>query len=315
MAGDARQLRVAFMGTPDFAVPTLEALIDAGHNVVAVYSQPPAHSGRGKKLRNSPVHTLANDANIAVHTPENFKDEDEIATFKALDLDVAVVVAYGQILPQDILDAPKHGCVNVHASLLPRWRGAAPIHRAIMAGDAKTGICIMKMDIGLDTGPVIARESLAITNTSTTADLHDLLAAMGADMISDALLGYCNGSLIPQEQSLDGVTYAKKIDKAEALIDWTKPAQDIDHQVRGLCPFPGAYTLFNEERIKVLAGTIETQQVRTNIFGTLLDDQLLVACGTGAYRIERAQKAGKGAMNRQDFLRGIDIPKASIFGA
>lgn len=312
MTKGARQLRVAFMGTPDFAVTTLKALIDAGFNVVAVYSQPPARSGRGKKLKNSPVHTLAAAANIAVHTPENFKDEDEITIFKALDLDVAVVVAYGQILPKAILDAPKHGCVNVHASLLPRWRGAAPIHRAIIAGDTETGICIMKMDIGLDTGPVIARESVAITNTSTTAELHDLLADMGADMISDALLGYCNQTLIPQEQSLDGVTYAKKIDKAEALIDWSKPAKDIDHQVRGLCPFPGAYTLFNGERIKILAGSLEAA---TGTPATLLDDQLLVACGTGAYRIERAQKAGKGAMNRQEFLRGIDIPKASIFGA
>lgn len=312
MTGDARQLRVAFMGTPDFAVPTLKALIEAGFNVVAVYSQPPARSGRGKKLKNSPVHALAAASNIKVHTPENFKTEDEIATFKALDLDVAVVVAYGQILPKAILDAPKHGCVNIHASLLPRWRGAAPIHRAIMAGDKETGICIMKMDQGLDTGPVIARKSVAITNTSTTADLHDLLSAMGADMIRDALLGYCGQALIPQEQSLDGVTYAKKIDKAEALIDWTKPALDIDRQVRGLCPFPGAYTLYEGERIKILAGNIEEANGTP---GTLLDDQLLVACGTGAYRIERAQKAGKGAMSRQDFLRGLDIAKASILGA
>lgn len=312
MKEDARQLRVAFMGTPDFAVPTLKALIDAGFNVVAVYSQPPARSGRGKKLKNSPVHALAATSNIEVHTPENFKDEDEIATLKALDLDVAVVVAYGQILPQTILDAPKHGCVNVHASLLPRWRGAAPIHRAIMAGDKETGICIMKMDKGLDTGPVIARKSLVITNTSTTADLHDQLADMGATMISDALLGYCDGSLIPQEQAQEGVTYAKKIDKAEALIDWSKSAQEIDRQVRGLCPFPGAYTLFGGERIKVLAGTLEDA---SGTAGTLLDDQLLVACGSGAYRIERAQKAGKGAMDRQDFLRGMDITKASVFGA
>ena len=312
MAGDARQLRVAFMGTPDFAVPTLKALIKAGFNVVAVYSQPPARSGRGKKLKNSPVHALAAASNIKVHTPENFKTEDEIATFKALDLDVAVVVAYGQILPKAILDAPKHGCVNIHASLLPRWRGAAPIHRAIMAGDKETGVCIMKMDIGLDTGPVIARKSIAITNTSTTADLHDLLAALGADMIRDALLGYCDQTLIPQEQSLEGVTYAKKIDKAEALIDWTKPALDIDRQVRGLCPFPGAYTLYDGERIKVLAGNIEEANGTP---ATLLDDQLLVACGTGAYRIERAQKAGKGAMDRREFLHGIDIPKASVFGA
>ncbi len=312
MTGAARQLRVAFMGTPDFAVPTLKALIEAGFNVVAVYSQPPARSGRGKKLKNSPVHALAAASNIEVHTPENFKSEDEIATFKALDLDVAVVVAYGQILPQAILDAPKYGCVNVHASLLPRWRGAAPIHRAIMAGDKETGICIMKMDIGLDTGPVIARKSIDITNTSTTADLHDQLANMGAEMINDALLGFCDGSLIPQEQSLDGVTYAKKIDKAEALIDWSRPATDIDRQVRGLCPFPGAYTLYGGERIKILAGSLEEGNSAP---GTLLDDQLLVACGTGAYRIERAQKAGKGAMDRQDFLRGIDIVKASMFGA
>lgn len=311
MTRAARPLRVAFMGTPDFAVPTLQALIDAGHNIVVVYSQPPARAGRGKQLKNSPVHTLAASANIEVRTPSSLKTEEEQAAFKALDLDVAVVVAYGQILPQAILDAPKHGCVNIHASLLPRWRGAAPIHRAIMAGDSETGICIMKMDLGLDTGPVIARKSIPITTTSTTADLHDLLASMGATMINAALDGYCDKSLIPLEQASDGVTYAKKIDKAEALIDWTRSAQDIDQQVRGLCPFPGAYTILGDERIKILAGTLEEA---TGEAGTTLDDQLLVACGKGAYRIERAQRAGKGAMDRKEFLRGIEISKASRFG-
>lgn len=307
-----RQLRVAFMGTPEFAVPTLQALIEAGHDIVAVYSQPPARTGRGKKLKNSPVHSLAIAHDIEVRTPTSLKSQSEQGAFKALDLDVAVVVAYGQILPKAILDAPKYGCVNIHASLLPRWRGAAPIHRAIMAGDSETGICIMKMDAGLDTGPVIARKSIPITTTSTTSDLHDLLATMGADMINETLEGYCNKSLIPQEQDSEGVTYAKKIDKAEALIDWARSAQEIDQLVRGLCPFPGAYTMLGGERIKILAGTIEAASGEA---GMTLDDQLLVACGTGAYRIERAQRAGKGAMDRQEFLRGIDIPTASLFSA
>ena len=311
MTAAAEKLRIAFMGTPDFAVPTLKALLDAGHDVVAVYSQPPARAGRGKKLKNSPVHKLAEEAGIEVHTPHSMKTDEEAEAFKALDLDVAVVVAYGQILPATILDAPKHGCVNVHASLLPRWRGAAPIHRAIMAGDSETGVCIMKMDVGLDTGPVIERASTNISDTATTAELHEELAAMGADTINGALSGYCSGKIIPEEQSEEGVTYAKKIDKAEAAINWSKSATEIDRQVRGLNPFPGAFTMFGDERIKVLAGTIETVSGEP---GTTLDEQLLVACGEGAYRIDRAQKAGKGAMDRDDFLRGLPVAKNSRFG-
>ncbi len=310
MNGAEGKLRVAFMGTPDFAVPTLQALIGAGHDVVAVYSQPPARAGRGKKLKNSPVHTLALNSNIEVRTPTSLKEQAEQTAFKALDIDIAVVVAYGQILPQAILDAPKYGCVNVHASLLPRWRGAAPIHRAIMAGDEETGVCIMKMDSGLDTGPVIACQSTAISSSTTTASLHDALSIMGADMINSAIKSYCDKSIIPHEQSEDGITYAKKIDKAEAAINWSKSATEIDCLVRGLYPFPGAYTTLCGERIKILAGTIIKA---SGSAGTTLDDQLLVACGEGAYRIERAQRSGKGAMERGDFLRGMSIDKDSQF--
>ena len=312
MTSASRQMRIAFMGTPDFAVPTLQALIDAGHDIVAVYSQPPSRAGRGKKVRNSPVHALAENEGIEVRTPASLRSKSEQEAFRDLDLDLAVVVAYGQILPIEILDATKFGCVNIHASLLPRWRGAAPIHRAIMAGDSQTGICIMKMDEGLDTGPVIARASTVINASTTTAELHDELAMLGAEMINEAIVKYCEQGLIPIEQDSHGITYANKIDKSEACIDWTKPAAKIDQLVRGLNPFPGAYTTFENERIKVLSGTIEEAKGQP---GITLDDQMLIACGTGAFRISKAQRAGKAAMLTDDFLRGLPIAKASQFGS
>lgn len=305
-------LRLAFMGTPDFAVPTLKALIAAGHDVAAVYTQPPSRAGRGKKLKKSPVHNIAEAAGIEVRTPTSLKSEEEQVAFAALNLDICVVVAYGQILPKDILDAPTHGCVNVHASLLPRWRGAAPIHRAIMAGDCETGVCIMKMDVGLDTGPVISQAKVPIKDDSTTALLHDTLSELGASMINRSLAGYIDGALVAKEQSSHGVTYANKIEKAEAAIDWSKPALEIDRQIRGLCPFPGAYTMHGDERIKILGGSIEEMSGEA---GTVLDDALLVGCGGGSYRIDRAQRAGKAAMDRDDFLRGKPITKGSRFSS
>lgn len=304
-------MRIAFMGTPDFALPTLQALHGSGHDIVAVYSQPPARAGRGKKERPSPVHAWAETAGIPVHTPASMRDADAQAAFAALDLDVAVVVAYGQILPQVVLDAPRHGCVNVHASLLPRWRGAAPIHRAVMAGDAKTGVCIMQMEAGLDTGPVLMKAETDIAPGDNTLTLHDRLAAMGGDLIVEAVEGLASGALTPQVQPEEGVTYAHKIDKAEARIDWTDSAEAVDRKVRGLFPFPGAFTMVGDERIKLLAGTVEKG---TGSPGELLDEALLVACGEGAYRIDRAQRAGKGAMDREELLRGFSIAKGTRFG-
>lgn len=297
-------MRVAFMGTPDFAVPTLEALVEAGHEVVVVYSQPPRPAGRGKKERKSAVHVAAEKLGLSVRTPASMKDEREQEAFEDLELDIAVVVAYGQILKQRVLDAPKYGCVNVHASLLPRWRGAAPIHRAIMAGDDKTGVCIMQMEAGLDTGPVILRAETDVDASETTASLHDKLAELGAGSINDALGLLKSGEAEPDTQSEGGVTYAKKIEKAEAKIDWAKPAVEIDRQVRGLFPFPGAWTEINGERLKVLGGSVVS---KTGVAGDVLTDDLVIACAKDAYQIDRAQRAGKGPVSREDLLRGFPI--------
>lgn len=298
-------MRLAFMGTPDFAAYTLQALIDAGHDIAAVYTQPPAKAGRGKKLRKSPVHQMADDHDLPVKTPNSMKAADAIADFQALDLDCAVVVAYGQILPQAVLDAPKLGCVNIHASLLPRWRGAAPIHRAIMAGDSETGVGIMVMEAGLDTGPVLAESKTDITPNDTTASLHDRLAAMGAELITPTLEAFAAGNITPKAQSTDGITYAHKIDKAEAKINWQQSAEEINRQVRGLFPFPGAWFEVNGERIKALSGVIMDKK---GINGTFLDDQFTIGCGDQSYQITRAQRAGKGPMDQTDFLRGFPIP-------
>lgn len=305
-------MKLIFMGTPEFAVPTLEALVKSGHDICAVYTQPPRPAGRGKREQKSAVHRSADRLGLTVHTPKSLKDAAEQKALADLGSDCAVVVAYGQILPQPVLDAPKFGCVNVHASLLPRWRGAAPIHRAIMAGDQETGVCIMQMEAGLDTGPVIAREAIQIGAKATTAELHDDLAALGARLIAPALDAYVSGAVTPMDQPAEGVTYAHKIDKAEARIDWTASAVEIDRQVRGLFPFPGAWTTIKDERVKVLAG----EAFETSAFGdvgTALDGDLLVACGQGRYRITRAQRAGKGAMDLTDFLRGFPVPAGSRF--
>ncbi len=304
-------MRIAFMGTPDFALPTFQALIDAGHEIVAVYTQPPRPAGRGKKLQKSPVHLLAEEKGFPVYTPASMKAEEEIKTFAALDLDIAVVIAYGQILPQAVLDAPRFGCVNVHASLLPRWRGAAPIQRAVMAGDAKTGVCIMQMEAGLDTGPVLMCAETEITEVDTASSMHDRLAEMGGEMIIRALEGIEVGALTAEPQPEEGVTYARKIEKTEAKIDWAVPAADVAAKVRGLAPFPGAWTEVAGERLKLLAGHLE--EGATGTAGQVLDDELLIACGAGAYRIDRAQRAGKAAMDRADLLRGFQVPVGTSF--
>ncbi len=296
-------MRVIFMGTPDFSVPVLDALVDAGHEIAAVYCQPPRPAGRGKKDRPTPVHARAEALGLMVRHPVSLKSPEEQAAFAALNADVAVVVAYGLILPQAILDAPAQGCLNIHASLLPRWRGAAPIHRAIMAGDAETGVCIMQMEAGLDTGPVLLRQATPIQSEETTAQLHDRLSVMGADLIVDALSRLSD--LTPEPQPEDGVTYASKIDKAEARIDWSRSAEQIDRQIRGLSPFPGAWTEMDGERIKLLASRRADGQGQP---GQVLNDDLHVACGQGAVELLRLQRAGKGAQDRETFLRGCPIP-------
>ncbi|WP_299621081.1 methionyl-tRNA formyltransferase [uncultured Tateyamaria sp.] len=300
-------MRLVFMGTPAFSVAALDALHEAGHDIACVYSQPPRPAGRGKKDRPSPVQTRAETLGLEVRHPVSLRNPEAQAEFAALNADVAVVVAYGLILPQPILDAPTHGCLNIHASLLPRWRGAAPIHRAIMAGDAETGVCIMQMEAGLDTGPVLMREATAIGATETTADLHDRLAAIGADLVVKTLDALPD--LTPHPQPEDGVTYAHKIDKAEAAIDWAQPAAIVDRQIRGLSPFPGAWFEHEGARIKVLGSALGDG---TGAPGTVLDDALSVACGDGAVRLTRLQRAGKAAQDADVFLRGNVMPKGTV---
>ena len=301
-------MRIAFMGTPDFSLSALQAILSAGHNIVAVYSQMPRPAGRGKKDRQSPVHEFASNLNIPVHTPLNFKNISEVEVFKKLNLDLAVVVAYGLLLPQEILDAPKFGCLNIHASLLPRWRGAAPIQRAIMAGDQKTGIGIMQMEAGLDTGPIILQKPLAIAENDTAGSLHDKLSTLGAETITEALCCLSDLSAVPQNS--DGVIYAEKIKKSEAHIDWSKPANDLKNHIHGMSPFPGAWTEFNGERLKVLSVEISDQSGPS---GQMISAPLTIACGNKSLNIIRAQRAGKGPMNIDDLMRGVHIKLGATF--
>jgi len=294
-------MRVIFMGTPEFSVPVLEALHSA-HEVVCVYCQPPRPAGRGKKDRPSPVQARAEDLGLPVRHPVSLKDPQAQAAFAALDAEVAVVVAYGLILPQAVLDAPRRGCLNIHASLLPRWRGAAPIHRAIMAGDAETGVAIMRMEAGLDTGPVLLEARTPIGAEETTAELHDRLSAMGAELIVEALARL--DALTPVPQAAAGVTYAQKIDKAEARIDWSRPAAEVDRQIRGLSPFPGAWTEIAGERVKLLRSRIAKGHGQP---GEVLSG-FTVACGEGAVTVLQAQREGKRPMPTDELLRGMVLP-------
>ena len=300
-------MRLIFMGTPDFSVSVLDALVEAGHEIVCVYSQPPRPAGRGKKPRPSPVQKRAEGLDLQVRTPLNFKDEADRTEFADLNAEAAVVVAYGLILPQTILDAPELGCFNIHASLLPRWRGAAPIQRAIMAGDAETGVCIMQMEAGLDTGPVLTRTATPIEVTDTAATLHDRLAEMGAALMVEALATLPN--LTPTPQPDAGTTYAAKIDKAEAKIDWTKPAIEVDRLIRGISPFPGAWFQLNGERVKALQSELAEGEAPA---GTALDDTLTIACGKGAIRLLKVQKAGKGPQPAEVFLLGTKVPAGTV---
>ncbi|MFD9901330.1 methionyl-tRNA formyltransferase [Mesorhizobium sp. UC22_110] len=302
-------LRVVFMGTPDFSVATLRALAGAGHDIVAVYTQPPRAAGRrGLELTPSPVQREAERLGIAVHTPVSLKDEAEQVAFRALDADVAVVVAYGLLLPKPVLDAPRLGCLNGHASLLPRWRGAAPIQRAIMAGDAETGMMVMKMEQGLDTGPVGLVEKLAIDPDMTAGELHDRLMVAGAGLMVEALSRLEAGTLSFVEQAAKGVTYAAKIDKTETRIDWTRPADVVHNHVRGISPFPGGWceaTIGGRvERLKLLRSTVVDGMGEP---GGILDDRLTVACGSGAVRLVEVQRAGGKPVTAQEFLRGAKL--------
>ena len=298
-------MRLIFMGSPAFSVPVLEALVAAGHEIVAVYTQPPRPAGRGKKQRPCPVHARALALTLDVRHPASLKEAEEQAAFSELRADAAVVVAYGLLLPQELLDAPAHGCLNIHASLLPRWRGAAPIHRAIMAGDRETGICIMQMEAGLDTGPVLYQETISIAPDETTAALHERLSDLGARSIMQSLKDL--SQLQARPQSSVGICYAQKIDKSEAQIDWSLPAEILDRQIRGLSPFPGAWAMLRGERVKFLGSALISCEQPLASAGTVLDDDLGIACGSGALRITRLQRAGKSAQSSTDFLRGTPV--------
>ena len=302
-------LRLAFMGTPEFAVPTLVELIGQGHEIVCVYSQPPRPKGRGLETEPSPVHAQALKHAIAVRTPASLKAVTEQESFAALALDAAIVVAYGLLLPKPILDAPRLGCFNLHGSLLPRWRGAAPIQRAIMAGDAETGVISMRMDEGLDTGPVLLAERTTI-GRKTYGELQDELARLGADLMVRTLAALERGSLSEQPQPTVGATYAKKILKEETQIAWSKSAREVDCLVRGLSPVPGAWTEVKGERVKILnCEPVEASGTP----GTLLDDALTIACGEGALRLTRLQRPGKSAMAADELLRGFPLSRGTTF--
>jgi methionyl-tRNA formyltransferase len=302
-------LRLAFMGTPDFAVPALRALAAAGHDIAAVYCQPPRPAGRGHRERPSAVQAAAEELGLPVRTPARLRNPEDQAAFAALKLDIAVVAAYGLILPKPILDAPRYGCLNIHASLLPRWRGAAPIQRAILAGDRETGITIMQMDEGLDTGPMLLQESIAIGSDTTAETLHDALAECGGRLILQALARIEAGTLRPRPQPDDGVTYAKKIDPADARIDWRAAAAEVERTVRAFAPRPGAWFELDGKRIKLL--TAEPVP-GSGVPGTVLDDRLTIACGDGEIRATRLQREGKRALDAEAFLRGTDIATGTL---
>jgi methionyl-tRNA formyltransferase len=304
-------LRLIFMGTPDFSVPTLLELVAHGHEIAAVYTRAPKPGGRrGLQLPPTPVEEAARKLGVPVLTPKTLKTPEALEEFRAFDADAAVVVAYGMILPQAILDAPKLGCYNLHASLLPRWRGAAPINRAIMAGDAESGVMVMKMDVGLDTGDVAMAERLAITDTMTALDLHDRLSRLGADLMVRAMAALARSGLQLKQQSEDGVTYAAKIDKAEARIDWTRPAREVLRHIHGLSPFPGAWAELENARVKVLRCELAKG---TGVPGEVLDDHLTIACGEGAIRLIELQREGKARMQAADFLRGVPLKTGAKF--
>lgn len=297
------------MGTPDFAVPILRAAM-LGNEIIAVYSQPPRPAGRGHRTTASPVHQVAEELGIPVHTPASLKNATEQERFRGLNADIAVVAAYGLILPKPILDAPRSGCVNIHASLLPRWRGAAPIQRAILAGDRESGVCLMKMDEGLDTGPVFVREATPIHDSTTAGALHDTLAEIGGALIGAWLSKVADGTAVPHSQESDGVTYAEKIDRGETRIDWRETARNVVRRINAFAPAPGAWTELGKDRIKILAAHVVAKDGAP---GTVLSDQLVVGCGDGAIEIDRLQVAGRQPLDKKAFLAGRVVPTGARF--
>jgi methionyl-tRNA formyltransferase len=308
-------MRIAFLGTPDIARFALERLLASGQEVACVYSQPPAPRGRGHELKPSPTHALALERGLLVRTPASMRDPGEIAAFQALGLDAAVVVAFGQILPREVLEAPRLGSFNLHGSLLPRWRGAAPIQRAIMAGDKQTGVQVMRMTEGLDEGPVLATATLRIGPLDTAATLHDRMAAAGAELLARTLPEIAVGEAVEVAQAAEGATYAKKIRPREARIDWTKPGRELDWKIRGLSPFPGAWFELSTEkgpvRVKALLSAFEDA---AGPAGTTLDDRLLVGAGEGAVRLLRVQREGRGPQDAEAFLRGTPVAARTRLG-
>lgn len=306
-------MRIAFLGTPDFAVPALAELAAAGHEIAAVYAQPPAPRGRGQEVRPSPVQAFAQSLGLEVRTPASMRDPETIAAFQALNLDAAVVVAYGQILPAAVLDAPRLGSFNLHGSLLPRWRGAAPIQRAVMAGDAVTGVQVMRMTEGLDEGPILLSEPVRIGPLDTAGTMHDRLSAVGAHLLPRALAAIERGNLQPTPQASQGVTYARKIKPAEARIDWSAPAAEVDGKIRGLSPFPGAWFEAPSDkgpvRVKAL---LSRREEGGGAPGAVLDSHLLIACGSGAVRLLTVQREGKAAQDADTFLRGFPLAPGEV---
>ena len=305
-------MRIAFLGTPDFAVPALAELAAAGHEIAAVYAQPPAPRGRGHEVRPSPVQAFAQSLGLPVRTPPSMRDPETVAAFQALDLDAAVVVAYGQILPAAVLDAPRLGSFNLHASLLPRWRGAAPIQRAVMAGDTVTAAQVMKMTEGLDEGPIVLSETVRIGPLDTAGTMHDRLSAIGAHLLPRALAAIERGGVTPTAQAVDGATYARKIKPAEARIDWGARAEEVDRKIRGLSPFPGAWFEAPSDkgpvRVKALLSQVDDG---SGAPGAVLDNDLLIACGAGAVRLLTVQREGRGVQNAETFLRGFPLTRGA----
>jgi methionyl-tRNA formyltransferase len=305
-------MKIAFLGTSEFAVPALQALVDAGHDVVAVYSRAPKPAGRGQQERKTPVHRLADTLGLPVRIPSTLKTDEEAATFKALDLDAAVVVSYGHILTRPFLDAPVLGCINIHGSLLPRWRGAAPIHRAILAGDAETGVTTMRMDEGLDTGPMLLAERTPISAADTADSVHDRLAALGATLIVSTLDGLIRRSIDPTPQPEQGVTYAHKLGKEEGVLDWRRPAAELERKVRAFHPWPGTSFAFDGEQIKVLGAALALAGGAPGTVSVARDGFPVVACGVGGLRLLKLQRPGKAAQAADAFLRGFALPAGTV---
>ncbi len=303
-----KPLRLVFMGTPDFSVSILAALIDAGHEVVCVYSQPPRKSGRGQKVQLTPVHAFAEENGIEVRTPLSLKGQDEQEAFAALQADCAIVAAYGLLLPKAVLEAPKYGCLNAHASILPRWRGAAPIQRAIEAGDEVSGVTIMQMDEGLDTGDMLLVQPVGILPETTGESLHDELSMESAKLVLEALRAVAGGFVKPHKQPEEGVTYAKKLEKEESRIDWSQPAVQIERKIRAFTPWPGTWFACGKDRIKIIDA--EVVEINGEAGHRLEEDGLVIACAEGALRLKKVQRSGKGATDAQSFLRGFDVPFA-----